>query len=66
MELKQLLGDEAEYLAGAPCDWNRADKLHLPGADFVERVMMHTDRSTAVTVRGHRSPCHVKAIAVSR
>ncbi len=43
-----LLGDEAEYLLGHTSTAISKDLLHLPGPDFIERVMMGSDRSPRV------------------
>jgi class I fructose-bisphosphate aldolase len=43
-----LLGKEAESLLSYECRGISRDMLHLPGPDFVDRVMVHTDRPTAV------------------
>ncbi len=53
-----LLGDEAEDLLGHQCRGIPRDLLHLPGPDFVERVMMDSDRKPGVlrgfaTLLGH-------------
>jgi class I fructose-bisphosphate aldolase len=42
------LGDEAEYLLGHRCSTIPSDQLHLPGPDFVERVMLDSDRRPGV------------------
>jgi class I fructose-bisphosphate aldolase len=46
--LEELLGDEAESLLQHRCETIPASQLHLPGPDFVDRVMLDTDRSTNV------------------
>ncbi|MEV4069834.1 class I fructose-bisphosphate aldolase [Nonomuraea fuscirosea] len=48
MDLKHLLGDESGYLLEHRATGIARESLHLPGADFVERVVTHTDRSPAV------------------
>jgi len=48
-----LLGDDATDLLEHRCETISASQLHLPGPDFVERVMLATDRST-VTLRNLR------------
>ncbi|TMR90774.1 class I fructose-bisphosphate aldolase [Nonomuraea basaltis] len=48
MDLKQLLGDETGYLLEHRATGISRDKLNLPGADFVDRVVAYTDRSPAV------------------
>jgi class I fructose-bisphosphate aldolase len=44
----ELLGDEAESLLSHKSEGIPRDMLHLPGPDFIDRVMAHTDRSPAV------------------
>jgi class I fructose-bisphosphate aldolase len=44
----ELLGDEAEFLLGHTATAISKDMLHLPGADFVDRVMSASDRSPRV------------------
>ena len=44
----QLLGDEAEYLLNHRCTGIPKESLHLPGADYVDRVVAIKDRKTAV------------------
>src|SRR5436305_2564013 len=46
--LEELLGDEASSLLTHRCETIAAADLHLPGPDFVDRVMLETDRSTNV------------------
>jgi len=46
--LEELLGPEAEDLLTHRCETISAEDLHLPGPDFVDRVMTETDRSTNV------------------
>jgi class I fructose-bisphosphate aldolase len=46
--IESLLGAEAESLLGYKATAIPKDDLHLPGSDFVERVMMNSDRSPAV------------------
>jgi class I fructose-bisphosphate aldolase len=51
-DIEQLLGDEARDLLEHKCKVSK-ELLHLPGPDFIERVLMDTDRSTA-TLRNMR------------
>ena len=44
----KMLGEEAESLLSYTCTGIPQHMLHLPGPDFVERVLVHTDRPTAV------------------
>jgi fructose-bisphosphate aldolase, class I len=46
--LEELLGDDAEHLLTHRCETIPADDLHLPGPDFVDRVLVGSDRSTNV------------------
>jgi class I fructose-bisphosphate aldolase len=46
--LEQLLGDDAESLLQHECTTVDKANLHLPGPDFIDRVMLDTDRSTNV------------------
>ena len=48
MDLEKYLGDEAEYLLNYQAKAIPADDLHLPGPDFVERVLTDSDRPVAV------------------
>jgi class I fructose-bisphosphate aldolase len=44
----QLLADEAEYLFNHRCAGIPKELLHLPGSDYVDRVVAIKDRKTAV------------------
>lgn len=46
--LEELLGDDAAYLLEHRCETFPASDLHLPGPDFVDRVLLDSDRSTRV------------------
>ena len=46
--IESLLGAEAESLLSYKATAIPKDDLHLPGSDFVERVMMNSDRSPVV------------------
>ncbi|MFG1949457.1 class I fructose-bisphosphate aldolase [Nonomuraea sp. NPDC048826] len=48
MDLQELLGDEYEYLLEHRATGVKRERLHLPGPDFVDRVMAGTDRSPVV------------------
>jgi fructose-bisphosphate aldolase, class I len=52
--ISELLGDQADSLLGHTSETIDKSLLHLPGPDFIERVMLDTDRSTA-TIRSLRS-----------
>ena len=47
-QILDLLGAEAEHLFGHECRGIPKGMLHLPGPDFVDRVMAQTDRPPAV------------------
>jgi len=46
--IQQLLGDKAEYLLNHECKTIDKSQLHLPGADFVDRIFINSDRSPQV------------------
>src|SRR4030081_1932438 len=48
MDLQNLLGDDAEDLPSKACKGIPRDDLILPGGDFVDRVLVDTDRPAAV------------------
>ena len=48
MDLRTILGQQAEDLLGYECKGIPKEDLHLPGPDFVDRVMVPTDRSPQV------------------
>jgi class I fructose-bisphosphate aldolase len=47
-QIQELLGTDAETLLSHECQGIPTDMLHLPGPDFVDRVMAQTDRSPVV------------------
>src|SRR5256885_16311824 len=47
-QIEQLLGDEAESLLTYQAEGIESDQLHLPGPDFIDRVMMDSDRPVPV------------------
>ncbi len=49
-QIARTLGDEAESLLGHMCHVVDKSSLHLPGPDFVDRVLLRSDRSN-VTLR---------------
>jgi fructose-bisphosphate aldolase, class I len=51
--ISELLGDDADDLLGHRSGTIDSSLLHLPGPDFIERVMMDSDRSTS-TLRNLR------------
>lgn len=46
--IEQILGDDAENLLGHTCQTIPADRLTLPGNDWVDRVMVGSDRPAPV------------------
>ncbi len=46
--IEELLGEDAAGLLGHACETFPASSLHLPGPDFVDRVVAETDRSPQV------------------
>jgi class I fructose-bisphosphate aldolase len=46
--LEQMLGAEAEYLLGHQCKTVPKAMLHVPGPDFIDRVLCGTDRRPPV------------------
>jgi fructose-bisphosphate aldolase, class I len=48
IDIAKLLGDEAEKLLKHECRGIPKARLHLPGADFVDRVVAQSDRKPAV------------------
>jgi len=47
-EIKSLLGPEAENLLNHICTGIPKDMIYVPGPDFIERVMEHSDRNNLV------------------
>ena len=47
-DITSMLGDEADELLSYECKTLPREDLHLPGPDFVERVVAGSDRSPAV------------------
>ncbi len=48
MDIQALLGDEADSLLTHVSKGVPADDLTLPGPDYIERVLVHSDRSPQV------------------
>ncbi len=46
--IMELLGDRADYLLNHESKTILKDKLHLPGPDFIERVLYHSNRNPKV------------------
>jgi len=47
-KIASLLGSEAETLLNHKCTTIPKENLHLPGADFVDRIVAHSDRNNTV------------------
>lgn len=47
-DLQKLLGDETESLLNHQCKTISKDRLHLPGPDFIDRVVAQSDRKPSV------------------
>ncbi len=47
-KINEYLGDEASYLLNYECKGVEKKLLHLPGPDFIDRVLMSTDRPISV------------------
>ena len=48
IDITSLLGTEADSLLGHQCQGFSANDLHLPGPDYVDRVVAHKNRKPAV------------------
>jgi len=46
--IAEILGSEAKGLLDHQCKTISRDDLHLPGPDFMDRIFVHTDRSSNV------------------
>jgi len=47
-DMFKLLGDDADFLLKHVCRTIPKEQLHLPGGDFIDRVVSGSDRSSAV------------------
>src|SRR5881398_764213 len=47
-KIEEVLGDDARDLLEHKCQTVPKEQLHLPGPDFVDRIVSNTDRSPAV------------------
>ncbi len=54
-DITQLLGKDAESLLQHRCITIPSDQLYLPGADYVDRVMVDNNRPPAV-LRNMQNP----------
>ena len=57
-QIADILGDEARSLLEHRCGTVSASDLHLPGPDFIERVVVDNDRKPAVQVNLQRMYDH--------
>ena len=48
INIREVLGDEADYLLGHECKTIEREHLSLPGPDFIDRVLVQSDRPVAV------------------
>jgi class I fructose-bisphosphate aldolase len=48
INIESLLAEEAQYLLNHQCNTIPKESLHLPGPDFVDRVIKDNDRSSVV------------------
>lgn len=47
-KITELLGNEAQALLEHKCFTIKKEDLHLPGPDFIDRILTHSDRSSNV------------------
>src|SRR3989304_5003970 len=47
-KIEQILGEETEFLLAHRCKTIPKESLHLPGPDFIDRVLVGSDRPAAV------------------
>ncbi len=47
-KIQELLGDKAGYLLNHKCTTISKDRLHLPGPDFVDRIVCNSNRNIQV------------------
>lgn len=48
VNIQKILENDAQYLLDHECKTIKKDQLHLPGPDFVDRVMVSTNRNQVV------------------
>ncbi|MDA0987244.1 MAG: class I fructose-bisphosphate aldolase [Bacteroidetes bacterium] len=48
LDIQKLLGNDAKNLLEHKCTTISKDMLHLPGPDFIDRVLLNSDRSSNV------------------
>ncbi|TCO75094.1 class I fructose-bisphosphate aldolase [Chromatocurvus halotolerans] len=68
-DIERILGDEADALLGYRCHGIGRDQLHLPGPDYVSRVLSDSDRSNAVlrnlqAILGHGRLKHTGYVSI--
>ncbi len=47
-QIRDILGDSADNFLNHKCETIAADRLHLPGPNFVDEIFAHTDRTPRV------------------
>ena len=47
-KIKELLGEDADYLLGFKTPKVKKDQLHIPGPDWIDRIFAPTDRPNPV------------------
>ena len=47
-KIQEYLGKETDELLNHKCEGIKKESLHLPGPDFVDRIMFFSDRSPVV------------------
>jgi len=57
-QIQDILGDNAEHLLGHACHTIPKDSLHLPGPDFLDRVVSESNRGPAVMRNLNTMFCH--------
>ncbi len=48
IDIRNLLGDQADYYLNHQSQTVHADQLHLPGSDFIDRIFVNSDRNPQV------------------
>jgi class I fructose-bisphosphate aldolase len=48
MDIKSILGEEAESLLNYKCKTIEKERLHIPGSDWVDRIFSNSDRNIRV------------------
>ncbi|MEX2469118.1 MAG: class I fructose-bisphosphate aldolase [Pseudohongiellaceae bacterium] len=69
MDIKSLLGDEADDLLGHVCQGIKKDALHLPGADYIDTVVSAKQRNASVLrslagLMGHGRLAHTGYLSI--